>query len=229
MIKHTLASFLVLSSSWAAAAQLTDIETRWLTAGSAVLTYAKTDLKLPIDIIVQPQARATDVPLALGFQDGRCKLVLSMRGNLNAEEILSNVPVAQRALMIEAMVAHEIGHCWRYVQGVWHALPAGFEQNTGHAAPSQAQLQALQQTRREEGFADLVALAWTQHRHPAQYATVAAWMRQVRQPASVGVAGSHTTLVWLQLAPTGAAFNSGLPLFEQAGSLWRQGLLHAER
>ena len=224
MIKHTLASFLVLSSSWAAAAQLTDIETRWLTAGSAVLAYAKNELKLPIDITVQPQARATDVPLALGFQDGRCKLVLSMRGNPNAEDILADVPAAQHALMIEAMVAHEIGHCWRYAQGVWHALPAGFEHNADPAAHSQAQLLALQETRREEGFADLVALAWTQHRHPAQYATVAAWMRQVRQPATDGVAGSHATLAWLQLASTGAAFNSGLPLFEQAGSLWRKGL-----
>lgn len=229
MIKHTLASLLVMSSSWACAAQLTDVETRWLTAGSAVLAYAKNELKLPIDITVQPQARATDVPLALGFQDGRCKLVLSMRGNPNAEDILADVPAAQHALMIEAMVAHEIGHCWRYAQGVWHALPAGFEHNAGHAARSQAQLLALQETRREEGFADLVALAWTQQRHPAQYATVAAWMRQVRQPATDGVAGSHTTLAWLQLASTGAAFNSGLPLFEQAGSLWREGLALANR
>jgi hypothetical protein len=225
MIKHTLASLLLLSCGWACAAQLTDIETRWLSAGSAVLTYARNDLKLPIDIIVQPQARPNDVPLALGFQDGRCKLVLSMRGNPNAEDILAAVPAAQRPLMIEAMVAHEIGHCWRYVQGVWHALPAGFEENAGHAALSQEKLQALQETRREEGFADLVALAWTQHRHPAEYATVAAWMRQVRGPAtSIAGVGSHTTLAWLQLAPTGAAFPGGLSLFEQAGNLWRQGL-----
>jgi hypothetical protein len=228
MIKHTLASLLVMLSGWACAAQLTDIETRWLTAGATVLAYAKNDLKLPIDITVQPQARATDVPLALGFHDGRCKLVLSMRGNPNAEDILAAVPAAQRPLMIEAMVAHEIGHCWRYVQGVWHALPAGFEESAGQAAPSQAQLQALRETRREEGFADLVALAWIQQRHPAQYATVAAWMRQVREPVSAAGAasavGSHTTLAWLQLAPTGAAFPAGLPWFEQAGSVWRQGL-----
>jgi hypothetical protein len=31
--------------------------------------------------------------------------------------------------------------------------------------------------------------------------------------------------VWLQQAPTGAAFDSQLPLFEQADRLWRQGLL----
>jgi hypothetical protein len=217
MIKRTLSLLLFLSSGLASAAQLTDVEIRWLTAGAAVLAYAKQELKLPIDITVQPQARPNDVPLALGYQDGRCKLVLSMRGNPNAEDILASVPAAQRSLMIEAMVAHEIGHCWRYAQGVWHALPAGFEQGPGGDAA------ALRDTRREEGYADLVALAWTQQRHPENYAAVAAWMRQVRQPSAA--TGSHSTLAWLQLAPTGAAFPAGLPLFEQAGSLWRQGLL----
>jgi hypothetical protein len=216
MIKRTLSLLLFLASGLASAAQLTDVETRWLTAGAAVLGYAKQDLKLPIDITVQPQARPTDVPLALGYQDGRCKLVLSMRGNPNAEDILADVPAAQRPLMIEAMVAHEIGHCWRYVQGVWHVVPSGFEQG------GQGDADAVRETQREEGYADLVALAWTQHRHPEQYAAVAAWMRQVRQPSPAN--GSHSTLAWLQLAPTGAAFPAELPLFEQAGNLWRLGL-----
>ena len=225
MIKHILASLLILSTSLASAAGLTDMETRWLTAGSAVLTYAKKELKLPIDIIVQPTGKPTDVPLALGFQDGRCKLVLTMRNGNNPEEILSTVPEAQRALMIEAMIAHEIGHCWRYAQGVWHELPAGFEENAGAAAHDHAQLQELEETRREEGFADLSALAWVQQHHPEQYAAVAAWMRKVREPSAASAGASHSTMPWLQLASTGAAFDAELPLFEQAGSVWRQGLL----
>jgi hypothetical protein len=218
MIKRTLFPLLMLACGLASAAELTEAEIRWLQAGSAVLAYARQELKLPLDIIVQPQARPTDVPLALGYQDGRCKLVLSLRGNPNAEDILGNVPAAQRPLMIEAMVAHELGHCWRYAQGVWHALPAGFEERR-----QAADEEALRDTRREEGYADLVALAWTQYRHPAQYAAVADWMRAVRQPAPAS--GSHSTLTWLQLAPTGAAFAPGVPVFEQASLLWRQGLL----
>jgi hypothetical protein len=226
MIKRTLFPLLLLASSLVPgltrAAELTEMEMRWLKAGSAVLNYAKQELKLPLDITVQPQARPTDVPLALGYDNGRCKLVLSMRGNPNAEDILDNVPTAQRALMIEAMVAHEIGHCWRYAQGVWHAVPSGFEEGQARAAnPDLAH--ALRDTRREEGYADLVALAWIQQRHPAQYASVADWMRQVRQPSPA--TGSHSTLAWLQLAPTGAAFAAELPLFEQADRLWQQGLL----
>jgi hypothetical protein len=216
MIKRAFLPLLLLASSLASAAELTEVEIRWLKAGAAVLAHAKQELKLPLDITVQPQARATDVPLALGYDNGRCKLVLSMRGNPNAEDILNNVPEDQRALMIEAMVAHEIGHCWRYVQGEWHVVPSGFEER-------QQQSAALRDTRREEGYADLVALAWMQQRHPAQYAAVASWMQQVRAPSPLS--GTHSTLVWLQQAPTGAAFDNGLPLFEQADRLWRQGLL----
>jgi hypothetical protein len=197
-----------------------------------MLKYAKKELKLPIDVIVQPTGKPTDVPLALGFQDGRCKLVLTMRGRTNVEDVLASVPAEQRPLMIEAMFAHEVGHCWRYVQGDWHALPAGFEDNAEHAEhAAHNTAQELEQTRREEGFADLAALAWVQQRHPEQYGAVAEWMRQVRapSPSSAGaVAGSHTTMAWLQLAPTGAAFAAELPLFEQASSLWQQGLLNQD-
>jgi hypothetical protein len=224
MIKRAFFSLLLLTSGLACAADLTEMEIRWLSAGAAVLAYAKQDLKLPIDITVQPQARPNDVPLALGYDNGRCKLVLSMRGNDSAEDILANVAPAQRPLMIEAMVAHELGHCWRYAQGVWHALPAGFEERQAEQHATAAE--QLRDTRREEGYADLVALAWIQQRHPAQYASVAAWMRQVRAPSPA--VGSHSTLSWLQLAPTGAAFQPGLPVFEQASRLWQQGLLQEQ-
>jgi len=78
--------------------------------------------------------------------------------------------------------------------------------------------------------ADRGARAGTPQRHPEHYADVAAWMRQVRAPASAAVASveSHGTMAWLQLAKTGDAFNSRLPLFEQAGSLWRKGLANGE-
>jgi hypothetical protein len=222
MIKRTLIPLLMLSSSLASAAELTSMETRWLTAGLSVINYAKNDLKLPVDITVQPQTRANDVPVALGYHDGRCKLVLSLRGNPQAEAVLAAVPEGRRALMIEAMFAHEIAHCWRYAQGAWHAAPAGFSQGQNKTTA-----QVLRQTRREEGFADLVALAWTWQRHPEQYADVAAWMRTVRADGQGGH-GSHGTMAWLQLAQTGAAFNNRLPLFEQAGSLWRQGIAREE-
>src|SRR5207248_1313800 len=56
----------------------------------------------------------------------RCKLVLAMRGNPEAEATLARIDAPMLAPVVEAMVAHEVGHCWRYVNGAWHTVPAGF-------------------------------------------------------------------------------------------------------
>jgi hypothetical protein len=223
----------LLAGRASAQANLTETETRWLKAGSAVLNYAR-QLKLPFDIIVQPQAQPGDVPFAMGFDGGRCKLVLSMRGNPQAEAVLDEVPAAQRGLMIEAMTAHEMAHCWRYAHGDWHLLPAGLVEVGWESASDPAllwQAKAQRESRREEGFADLVALAWIWLRHPLQYGHVYAWLERVRheQPAA---GASHDTLVWRRLARDGAVFASegtsyGSP-FERVGALWNEGLTSTE-
>ena len=199
----------------ALASALSPLETRWLKAGAPVIAYARAQ-GLPLDIVVQPQDAPGAVPLALGFEGGRCKLVLSMRGNAQAEAVLQSVPAARHSLMIEAMTAHEIGHCQRYAQGDWHALPMGFVERAG-----KPQAQQMLDTRREEGYADLVALAWVHARHGEEYQDVLAWMTAVRGNAT---GGSHDTQAWLALAGEGAVFDAGSSPFEQAGLLWRQGL-----
>ncbi|GGB92498.1 hypothetical protein GCM10011572_13100 [Pseudoduganella buxea] len=211
------------------AAQLTPVETRWLNAAAPVLAYAKS-VDLPIDIIVQPQAGPNDVPLAMGMADGRCKLVLSMRGNPQAETILDGVPDVQRDVLIEAMAAHEVGHCWRIVQGSWHALPAGFTEMGTEQADDPALLELSKQqreTRREEGYSDLVALAWIQRSHPAEYGRVHAWLQKVRD-AQPHTHTSHDTRTWLRLAGQGAVFAGAGTPFEQVAPVWSAGLLHGE-
>ncbi|WP_058050136.1 hypothetical protein [Janthinobacterium sp. Ant5-2-1] len=210
-----------------AAAQLTDLETRWLQAGQPVIAFARAQ-GLPIDIIVQPQDAPGAVPLALGYEAGRCKLVLSLRGNAQADSVLQGVPAARHGLMMEAMTAHEIGHCQRYAQGDWHALPRGFVEprsiQMGKLTPL---AQELRETRREEGYADLVALAWMHGRHPGQYQDVLSWMRGVRVSGEVaggGAGGSHATQGWLALADGAGVFDGSASIFEQAQVLWRKGL-----
>jgi len=219
--------FLMLSllAADAGAAQLTEMELRWLRAGAPVLDYAKR-LGLPIDIVVQPQAGPNDVPFAMGFDGGRCKLVLSMRGNPQAETILEQVPDGARAVMIEAMTAHEVGHCWRYAQGDWHVLPTGFvEMGQEQAADPRLLLEskAMRETRREEGFSDLAALAWTHEHHPGDYAMVFGWMEQVRRAQPLA-GSSHDTLVWLHEASEASVFRAAATTFDEALPLWRKGL-----
>ena len=225
------AAVLCAAMSPATGADLTALETRWLGAAFPVLQYARGQ-SLPLDIIVQPRARPDDVPMAMGFDHGRCKLVLSLRGNPAAEAQLAGVPQAAQAELIEAMAAHEIGHCWRYAHGAWHALPAGFVEVGTERALDPAMLaasQALRQTRREEGYADLVALAWTRLRHPDDYARVHAWLARLRQ----GEGGQpqahdgHDTRAWVALAQDGGRFGIAAKPFEDALPLWREGLMQA--
>lgn len=230
MLKQILiTSLCLLFSSGAALAEgsLTAQETRWLAAAGPVLAYSQS-LKLPIDIIVQPQsAGPRDVPLAMGFDGKRCKLVLTMRGNSQAEAILANFPEAEHGLLIEAMTAHEVGHCWRYAHGVWHALPAGFVAIDGERADGDgrhAQTRAMRENRREEGFADLVALAWTARNHRDRYAQIHAWIASVRGDQPIAVK-AHDTRVWLGLARDAGAFDHTATPFEDVQTLWRKGLL----
>ncbi|MES3024098.1 MAG: hypothetical protein V4857_21230 [Pseudomonadota bacterium] len=226
MLKHILLVSLCFVTNLASAdGRLTALETRWLQAAAPVLAYSQ-KLKLPIDITVQPRPRPGDVPLAMGFDGGRCKLVLSLRENPNAESVLKGTPEDDRAMLIEAMAAHEIGHCWRYVQNAWHALPAGFVEQTDEQvddASLQAAIKATRETRREEGFADLVALAWTQRNHPQHYARVHAWFAAVRGDLKAS-GGAHDTRAWIRLAQAGAVFDPVAVPFEDAAKLWRAGL-----
>ena len=232
MFKHILIATTAVISTLlpalaTAGADLTEMEIRWLKAASPVLAYAQR-IKLPIDIIVQPETRATDVPLAMGFKDGRCKLVLSMRGNPDAEKLLQAVPEAGRGVLMEAMAAHEVGHCWRYAQGSWNALPASFTE-TMHpfGTALHAESAALRDKRREEGFADMVALAWTKRFHPDNYEHVYAWLAAVRMDQP-GDGGGHDTRAWVRLAKDASVFRQAATPFDDAGLVWRQGLLSGE-
>ena len=229
MLKQILMTSLCLLFTAAPAraeATLTAQETRWLSAAGPVLAYSQR-LNLPIDIIVQPHARPGDVPLAMGFDGKRCKLVLSMRGNPDADAILDKVPEAGRGLLIEAITAHEVGHCWRYAHGVWHALPAGFVETGEEVADSDSLLAAakeMRDSRREEGYADLVALAWTARNHPGAYAEVYGWLEALRGEQPVA-RNAHDTRAWVALARDAGAFGQAVTPFEDVESLWSKGLL----
>jgi hypothetical protein len=228
-LRTTTATLLAAACSLGIAAELTETETRWLRHGWPALAYAQKQ-GLPVDVVVLPAAKPGDAPLAMGFDKGRCKLVLAMRGNPAAESTIDGIPASLRQAAVEAMMAHEVAHCWRHVKGHWHSVPAGFSGTAGgssHTPTSDTDLARwradMHRTRREEGFADLVGLAWTQERHPHLYADVHAWLAALRAEQPVPGA-HHDTRAWIRLAADPRAFASAPTPFEAVEALWTHGL-----
>jgi len=231
-IAPLLAFFALLLSSHAgpaaAAADLTDTERRWLAGATPPVAWA---LKqgLPIDIVVLPQAQAGAAPIAMGYDEGRCKLVFAMRGNPAAESTLAAIPAPLLQATLEAMAAHEVGHCQRHRSGTFDSLPSGLTDKPDAIESRQptVELQAIARemriTRREEAFADLVGLAWTRAHHADQYAQVLAWFDAARSDETPR--GFHDTRHWLALAHAPDAFAETASPFAQAAAMWQRGLL----
>jgi len=223
-------AFFGLLLAWACgpgvAADLSATERRWLRGSWPVVAYAKA-AGMPLDIVVQPQPTPGLPPLALAFVDGRCKLVLSMRGNPEAEATLARIEPELLGPTLELMAAHELGHCRRYLDGAWYGLPAGFAESVpaGLGDELREAYKGMTASRREEGYGDLVGLAWTAERHPRHYARLHAWL--VAERSRDRVPGSpHDTLAWVQLAADRKAL-SHPSIFTGSAVLWRAGLAAA--
>jgi hypothetical protein len=217
---------LCLAHPGAQAVELTALEQTWLEAAMPVLQFAR-EQALPLDIIVQPQPAPGETPLGMAFIEGRCKLVLSMRGNPEAQSTLDGIQRELLGPVVEAIAAHELAHCWRHVQNRWGTLPGALQEAPVLMKVSQDNAQLLREmwrTRREEGFADLVGLAWTQRHHPEKYVQVHAWHVRLRadQPLETG---PHDTRAWVRLAADPARFAPAASLFEQVAPLWVDGLV----
>ena len=215
--------FGIVAPSACLAADVTPTEMRWLRGAWPVVEFAK-QASLPLDIVVQPQASPGAAPLALAFVKGRCKLVLSMRGNPESNAALDRIEPDLRDATLELMAAHELGHCQRYLDGAWYALPAGFSAKAPDALSAEwgAAYSGIQAARREEGYGDLVGLAWAARHHPQHYARLHAWL--VRERTTDRVHGSpHDTLAWLQLAEERMTLGRG-SIFASATAVWTRGL-----
>ncbi len=200
-------------------------EKRWLQGAWPVITFAR-QTGVPLDVIVQPQPAPDVAPLAMAFVDGRCKLVLSMRGNAQAQATLDTIDPSLLDATLELMAAHELGHCRRYLDGAWYGLPAGFVATTRPPAGLHGELlvmyTAMQATRREEAYGDLVGLAWTHQRSPELYTRLHSWLMNER--ATDLVPGSHhDTLAWLRLAADGKVLDN-VSIFAGSLALWKAGL-----
>jgi hypothetical protein len=209
-----------------AAVDLTATERAWLAAALPVLSFAR-EQRLPLDIIVQPQPTPGHTPMGMAFVDGRCKLVLSMRGNPEAQATLDDMPPDLVGPIVESIAAHEMAHCWRHLQRSWGSLPAGVQPVPVRASLTAEQVDLLNDMwseRREEAYADLVGLAWTLQHHRPRFAAVHAWYVRLRARQPIDT-GPHDTRRWVQMAGDPARFPPAETIFDQAVPLWIAGLL----
>lgn len=217
-----IAACVLIASSHAG--ELTPQETRWLQGAWPVLQQARAG-GLPLDVVVQPQPAVGEAPMALAFVDGRCKLVLTLRGHDEAQSMLDAIEPDQRTAVLEMMAAHEVGHCQRHVDGRWRASPLGA---VATALPPQlpaaqhAAWREMQAARREEGFADLAALAWVARARPSQYAALHEWLMRERSHDTLP-GSEHDTVAWLVLAADPRVFDGG-PSSDRVHALWLAGL-----
>jgi hypothetical protein len=220
-LRKTITCFVVavFGASACHAATLTPVEERWLQGAWPVLLYAR-DAGLPLDIVVQPQPAPGLPPLALAYIGQRCKLVFSLRGNPEVAASTARIEPDLFEATLQLMAAHEMGHCWRHVRGDWYELPAG--QAFSLPTSADASYQDMQAVRREEGYADLVGLAWTRAQAPPLYARLHAWLMTERSLDRVE-GSHHDTLPWVRLAANADTLG-GDGLFEAAASLWKTGL-----
>ncbi len=207
------------------AAELTPTEQRWLQGLWPVVAQVRAQ-QWPVDIVVQPQDAPGAAPLALGFVGGRCKLVLSMRANPQAQATLERIPPELLDAALGLMAAHEIhGHCRRHLDGAWRSAPPGVdaEPPAGLDADLRTAWIAMRATRREEAFADLAGLAWARQHQAALYPKLHAWL--VAERGHELIEGSHhDTLAWLARAAPPAAETA----LRDPAALWRE-VLEAER
>lgn len=193
---------------------LTTTELRWLQAVWPVLLYAR-EAGLPVDVVVQPQPAPELPPMGMAWVGGRCKFVLSLRGNPDTQATDERITPELFDAAMQLMAAHELGHCTRHLRGEWMV-----------AADTAAQLPEAQATQREEAYADLVGLAWTQRHHAALYGRVHAWLLAERELSRLR-GPAHDTLAWAQLAARAERFG-GRSIFAEADALWRQGVASAD-
>jgi hypothetical protein len=205
------------------ASDLTTEERRWLKGAAPVLSFARS-AGLPLDVVVQPWPAPAAAPLSLAFVGGRCKLVLSMRGNPEVAASLARIEPDLLDATLELMAAHELGHCQRYVDGHWRDLPAGFTPRppTMPDPVLRVEFEQMRAARREEGYADLVGLAWVHQRHPALFPRLHAWLMAERSNGRVP-GSHHDTLAWARLAQGGIARDK-TSIFDAAAALWTAGL-----
>ncbi|HEY0488140.1 MAG TPA: hypothetical protein VGD30_01375 [Telluria sp.] len=148
-------------------------------------------------------------PIGLWNENGRCTLVVSARDNPTARRLEEAVDPALLALFLQGAAMHEVGHCYRRLNGYPHnekLLPA-----VAWIAPLRHWF--TRRIRTEEVFADMTEVAWLARYHPDRYDAMLGQIQRVRRRF---LEPKHDTLAWLDAARRAGAVDAQGDIFHVA-------------
>lgn len=201
-----LSALVVLAAFALPAGAATASEAQWIAAASDAVAFGRVQ-GMPIDLEVERGAGlAGHTPIGLWSEGGRCTLVVSARDNPTAERVSAMVDPALLELFLAGAAIHEVGHCYRRLNGYPHnekLLPV-----VAWIGPLKTWFE--RRVRTEEAYADMTEAAWLARYHPQQFFAVMNEVLKVRQRFCEP---KHDTVAWLQNAIAHGPEDDGRNLF----------------
>lgn len=147
---------------------------------------------LPLELKLIQGVPLGGSPVEMRLQTDRCTLQLRTRRNPVAEVLLAQAAPQDRTLWMQAVIVHEIAHCWRSREddfALERLAALTSSASTADATQSARIRRALQI---EESFADVAALAWIQQAAPERLENLLAVFERLRNHPSLS-SGAHDT------------------------------------
>lgn len=171
---------------------------------------------LPLQIQVQRERPGRGSPAEMQLQSGQCILHLRTRDNPLADILLTQAAPEDRTLWLQAVIAHEFAHCWRW-QGDDPAMQQLVALMGTAGTDARAARQVQRQLGREESFADVAALAWVAQAAPQRLGAILTAFQRLRGNTRLST-GPHDTRAALDRVQR-EGFTAHLPLFLAAEAL----------
>ena len=147
---------------------------------SAMAALAR-PLGIVFETVVVDDAQEGNSPMAMGFDAGTCTLVVRIRNNPLYKVLVMAHDGHSKELKLRAILAHEMGHCFRHYF------------RTGEADVAQPSSERARNRARHESEvqADRFALAWTSIYRSQDYDGVLEYLQKMRSTLCVDRAGRY--------------------------------------
>lgn len=184
-------------------------EQQWIAAARHAVAFGKAH---GLDIVMEVEhgnGLSGHTPIGVWNENGRCTLVVSVRDNPTARKLEAMIDPALLELFLKGAAIHEVGHCYRRLNGYPHnekLLPV-----VAWIGPVRSWF--TRRIRTEEVFADMTEIAWLARYHPEHYDAMLDQIQRVRRRF---FEPKHDTLGWLDGARRDGAFDADGNIFALA-------------